>query len=164
MCLFPPSDVDGSIWFHLLQSAAVRVFHRRVWLIADCFGLGFWLFTYVSVIVLLMLNGDCKALIFPLTGVVLSEFKKKKISQWLLIWESVLEDIKYLQSFCELINHDYCFKRPYILSTLSASPAGAIWIIQMCLKALLNPYSVETIRYVVTHQCGLNNCAMPLQS
>lgn len=75
----------------------------------------------------------------------------------------VLEDIKYLRSFCETINHDYCFKRPYILSILSASPAGAIWVIQMCLKALLNPYHVETIRYMVTHQCVLNNHAMPLQ-
>lgn len=76
----------------------------------------------------------------------------------------VLEDIKYLRSFCETINHDYCFKRPYILSILSASPAGAIWVIQMCLNALLNPYHVETIRYMVTHQCVLNNHAMPLQS
>lgn len=47
-------------------------------MISDCFGLGFWLFTYVFATVVLMWNGDHKALIFPLTGVVLSESRKKK--------------------------------------------------------------------------------------
>lgn len=44
---FLPGDADGSIWFCLLQSAAVWVFHRRVGLISDSFGFGFCLFIYV---------------------------------------------------------------------------------------------------------------------
>lgn len=151
--VFPCAFLACWCWLKLrILFVAVSVFYSSAWLIPDRLGFGFCFF-------ICGFCDGCVNVARRLESTNLSTdtchpprtWKKKKINQRLLIWESVLEDIKYLRSFCEPINHDYCFKRPYILSILSASPAGAVCEIQMCLKAVRNLDRVETIRYVVTH-------------